>query len=424
MTSSTPASARLSKPVRMWRYRVFAATWLSYFGFYFTRKPFFIVKAALEDKLGFDPNMLAFLGGTYLVAYAVGQFIGGSLGNKYGPRIVLLIGMAVSIGANVVFGFTNSWATFAVFMAINGLAQATGWSCNLGTMANWFRRGERGTVLGFWATNYQVGGVASNALAAYMLGEFGFQWSFFAGSVVLLLVWAFFLVNQRNKPEDTGNEPLEDPDETEVSTSEAGRRRWSREVWINVLAIGVFYFFVKFIRYALWSWAPYLLNRFYGMELAEAGYLSTIFDLAGIAGVIAAGYVSDRFFEGRRAKVSFFFIVAMALSCVLLYVGGAADLTLFAVGIGLVGFTLYGPDALMSGAGAIDVGSRRDATLAAGIINGMGSLGAVLQEFVLGSLLDSGDVGGVFATLLGSASLAAICLALLLLRNKMGKADI
>ena len=36
----------------------------------------------------------------------------------------------------------------------------------------------------------------------------------------------------------------------------------------------------------------------------------------------------------------------------------------------------------MSGAGAIDVGSLRGAALAAGVINGMGAIGAVLQELM------------------------------------------
>jgi len=407
---------------------VFAATWASYAGYYFCRKPFFICKAALGEDLGWDPSLLGLIGTCYLVAYAAGQFMAGGLGTRFGSRALLLVGMAVSIGANMAFGFTNSWATFAAFMVVNGLAQASGWSGNVGALAPWFRRKERGTVMGFWATNYQVGGVLANALAAWVLGQWGFQWSFFTGSMVLLVVWAFFALNQRNLPEDVGLTPIADEDE---SATEAGAEPvqgaglgWSRDVVINVLVVGVFYFFVKFIRYALWSWAPFLLYRDYGLELDEAGFVSTLFDLGGIAGVIAAGWLSDRLFHGRRARVSFLFILAMAGACVMLYTLGPASLVLFAVSIGLVGFTLYGPDSLMSGAGAIDVGSLRGAALAAGIINGMGAIGAVVQELLLGKLLDTGGAGPVFATLVGSALLAAAALAVVLVRNRLGRADL
>jgi len=45
---------------------------------------------------------------------------------------------------------------------------------------------------------------------------------------------------------------------------------------------------------------------------------------------------------------------------------------------------LFGPDALLSGVGAIDVGSRRGALAAAGIINGMGSIGPIFHEEIIG----------------------------------------
>ena len=139
--------------------------------------------------------------------------------------------------------------------------------------------------------------------------------------------------------------------------------------------------------------------------------------MAGVAGVIAAGYLSDRLFDNNRSKVAFIFIVAMAAACGLLYTVGTTSVILFAISLGLIGFSLYGPDALMTGAGAIDVGSAKRATLAAGVINGMGSVGSVLQELVLGSVLEASGSGTVFAILLGAGVSAAVCLLVLIRRE-------
>ncbi len=422
--SAGPWNAPTGSPANLtsWRVRVFAATWASYAGFYFCRKPFYIAKASLEETMNWDAATLGWIGTAYLLAYTLGQFLSGWAGNRFGPRLLLLTGMAVTIGANIAFGFTTNAYTFAAFMVVNGLAQSTGWSNNVGTMARWFHRQERGTVMGWWATNFQVGGVLANLLAAAILAAWGVEWAFFSGSFVLMAVWAFFLFNQRNDPADVGLPPVVDPDESE---SEEGQDAgWTRAVVTNVLIVGVFYFFVKFIRYALWSWAPYLLSRNYGLDFDDAGYLSTAFDLAGIAGVIVCGWLSDRYFEGRRASVAFLFICGMAASCGFLYVLGPTSLILFGTSLALIGFTLYGPDALMSGAGAIDVGSPQKAVLAAGIINGMGSIGAVVQEFALGAMLQDGGVGMVFGTLLGSSLGAALCLGYLVWRSRTGSADI
>ena len=196
-------------PQSLWLYRIFASTWLSYAGFYFCRKPFFIAKPALAEELSWAPSLLGFIGSAYLITYTIGQFIMGWAGSKWGPRILLLFGMAVSIAVNFLFGITNSWTTFSLLMMINGFAQSTGWSNNVATMAPWFSRKERGTVMGVWASSYQIGGVLVSGLAAWVLARWGIQWSFWAGSIILLGVWIFFLFNQRNKPEDVGLGPVD-----------------------------------------------------------------------------------------------------------------------------------------------------------------------------------------------------------------------
>jgi OPA family glycerol-3-phosphate transporter-like MFS transporter len=343
-----------------------------------------------------------------------------------------------------VFGFANSWWTFAAFLALNGLAQSSGWSGNVATMSAWFHRKERGRVMGFWATNFQVGGVVANAVAAWALGEWGFRWSFLTGSVLLLGAWAFFAFNQRNSPADVGLPPLEDPDAVEVSPAPSGAQGSTQggapagsapsrpeaaqlpmAIAINIGLMGVFYFFVKFIRYAIWSWAPLLLKENYGIASDDAGYLSTTFDVCGIFGVIALGWISDKVFAGRRAKASFFFLLGMVASCVMLYVLGPTSIVLFAVSLGLIGFCLYGPDAIMTSAGAMDVTGRwRGAAVAAGVINGMGSIGSMVQELLLPKVLKGQGVGAVFAVMLASSVCACFCLALLLWRNKRGQADI
>lgn len=407
---------------RQWRYRVFAATWLSYVGFYFCRKPFSIVKSPMGKELGFDATSLGEIGAAYLFAYAVGQFLAGWMGNKLGPRMNLMIGMGLSIFVGVGFGFSDVYWGFVLLSALNGLAQATGWSGNVGTMANWFHHKERGKVMGVWATNFTAGSLLAGPFAAWVLGAYGWRASFYAGSVVLLAVWTFFVFNQRNKPEDLGLAPI---DAHEVIPA-GGGLGWTRDTAINIGLVGTFYFFVKLIRYALWGWAPYFLTESFGQSSEQAGYLSTAFDLAGIPGVFLTGWLSDKVFGSRRAIVSLFSMIALTLAMVLLWTVGTGSSTAFVICLLLIGFTLYGPDALMTGAGAMDIGSRRGAVLAAGIISGLGSFGPVVQEYVIGRMYDQkgGDLAPIFLMLLCSAGLSTAALVVMVIRGRQGKATV
>ena len=156
---------------RSWRVRVFVATWLSYVGFYFCRKPFSLAKDAIEVQNGWEKaTTVGNIWAAYLIAYAIGQFLASRVGTALGPRRNLLIGMALSIAVTLAMGITLSPWVMAGLVFVNGIAQATGWSGNVGTMANWFHKHERGSVMGAWSTNFTVGSLLAGFACAWVLG--------------------------------------------------------------------------------------------------------------------------------------------------------------------------------------------------------------------------------------------------------------
>ncbi|MEJ7599604.1 MAG: MFS transporter [Kofleriaceae bacterium] len=328
-------------------------------------------------------------------------------------------------------GSTLDVALLKVLAAILGLAQATGWSGSVGTMASWFYKHERGKVMGAWSTNFTVGSLSSTYAMAGILAigasyESGWQWCFFGGAIVLSVVWLQFYLLQRNRPEDVGLPPIDDPTPRHESTApEPPGLGLSREAWTNLLLVGGFYFFSKFVRYAVWSWSAYLLKKSYGLSSSQANFYATAFDVAGIFGVLATGYLSDKYFASRRAGVSLLMMFGMMASTGLLMAFAEADVVVFIVLLAAVGFTLYGPDALLTGAGAIDIGGRK-ATFATAMISGFGSLGPVVQEVVIPRVYDakaaekSGDLGVVFLLLFLSATMATLFCAILVWRNRRG----
>src|SRR5687768_3232876 len=111
--------------------------------------------------MGWDATALGNIYVSYLIAYTIGQFAASGMGTRLGPRRTLLIGMAVSIAATAAMGVAMSAEVMLGLVAVNGLAQATGWSGNVGTMAGWFHKHERGRVMGLWSTNFTVGALTS-----------------------------------------------------------------------------------------------------------------------------------------------------------------------------------------------------------------------------------------------------------------------
>ena len=385
--------------VRMWRVKILTTTWLSYAAFYFCRKNFAIAKSSLMSSMEIGRSDVAHIFTAYLAAYMVGQYLTGFVGRKVAMRVLLLCGMGITLLCNVAFGFTAlmgpaGYWPFLLLMVVNGFAQSTGWPGNVGVLGNWLRKEERGRVMAAWATCYQLGSILAKAFAAFMLGIAGAAWSFWGAAIVMLGVWTIFYFFERDSPEDAGLPEM--VEEVEVPVSEASPvvqgglfAGWTRQVVVTIFLMGACYFSFKFLRYALDSWGPLAIEELFAVEPTTAGYISTAFDWVGFLGVLCAGWLTDRVYQGRRYQTIWWMTCGMLLAFLFMAIFGMNSLTLFTVGLALCGFMLMGPDSLLSGVGAIDVGGRRGAVLAAGIINGTGSIGPIFQEEVIGWTLDN-----------------------------------
>ena len=414
-----------SNPELLRRYRVqlFVATWLSYCGFYVVRKVYAVVKLPLKEHFGLDDVQIAYPWTIYLITYMLGQFLAAWLGKRAESRRIIAWGMCVTAACNIVLGLlvdsevASAYLWMCVTMGIHGLAQATGWPHNVALFANWTRRSERGTYFGIWGTCYQFGAIFGKGLAGFLLGWLGLAWSFFGSSVLLLLFTVYFVLRARERPQSVGLS-LEDEAEPDVPVPKlheapAQESVLPRGFVVSIVAMGLIYFGFKFLRYALDSWSALILGEHFGMTTSIAAYWSTAFDWIGFLGVIVAGFWSDRLPGSRRTPVIFWMTAGCLVFTCAMWLVGLTSPFLFVALLGLIGFTAMGPDSLLSGACAMDVGSRRQAALAAGVINGFGSIGPILQEPAIGWLKKTQGLDAVFLLLVVIVFLTTVATGLL-----------
>jgi len=375
-----------------WRWRILVSSYLAYAGYYLTRKTFSICKTTIAKDLNWELGDTAHLWTAFLAAYTVGMFVHSFIGRRWGPRVLLLGGLGLSMGCNLVFGFANSFATFLAFMVFNGLLQASGWPGAVGAVAHWLRPAERGTIMGVWSTSYLFGSMLVKSVGGYLLGSWGWRWSFWGCTLLSFGIWWVVFLWQRNRPQDVGLEALieEQPSgklAVEASQADHVSLKQYAQLAANplILAMGASYFFVKFLRYAIDSWLPAFLNL-QGLDVARASYYSQIFDFAGLGGMLLAGWALDRWFRGNWAALCACMAVGVVVGygAVLRFGGSSMGL---AICFGLVGFMLYGPDSLICGAAAVQVAGERNGVAVAGLVNGLGSIGPVVQEQVIGWLV-------------------------------------
>lgn len=395
------------------RARVYVITWITYASYYLGRKGLSVVKTRLVRTEGVDEGALALIDSAFLIAYALGQFASGLLGDRLGPRRLLSLGLLVSAAACAGFGLSSAVVPFLLAFSINGLAQSTGWPGTNKAMADWTPPEKRGRIMGVWATCYQVGGVAATALASYLLTRQGWRAVFLVPALWLALLAVVVALTLPDKaPAPSLSPSPQAPDEPPPAATDDARRAARRALLRSprVWSYGAGYFCIKLIRYGILFWLPYYLSRVLNYPEGAAGYYSTSFEIGGVAGAIAFGTLSDRFRMLSRPAWAALGLLGLAFSLGLYQSlaarGPALNFSLMA----LVGFLLFGPDALLSGAAAQELGGRYAAGTAVGIVNGVGSAGAVLQGFLLVGVSRRFGWPAVFYAFLGCALLGALAL--------------
>src|SRR5437016_5697384 len=183
-------SNRNSKYER-WRWQIFSITWLAYAGFYLTRKSFSVAKNELKklEVMGLSRGDMSWIDGANSIAYALGQFLFGTLGDRLGTRAIILFGMLASVIAAVAMGCSSTVVLMGSLFAIQGLCQASGWAPLSKNVGEFFSQRERGSIMGFWCTNYALGGFVASILAGTAAQKLGWRYAFIVPAGALFGIW-------------------------------------------------------------------------------------------------------------------------------------------------------------------------------------------------------------------------------------------
>lgn len=422
-------AAQVDRQYRRLRRSVFAGIFVGYAAYYLVRNN---LALAIPDLLREHPEYTkAGLGSALTglsIAYGFSKFLMGSVSDRSNPKYFLPVGLLLSSALMAAFGLVRaasaSLLLIVVIQVLDGWVQGMGWPPCGKSMVHWFSTRERGLLVSVWNTAHNIGGalVANLALAGVLLfHDWRAKFYFNALIAAALAIGVHFLL--QDTPQSRGLPPVEryrndyppgysDADERTLGFREILFRNVlsNRYLW----AIAVANAFCYFVRYGVVNWIPTYLETAKGFSFRQSSLGWSLYEYAAIPGTIACGWISDRWFRGKRAPATMLFMALTLVAVVVYWLNMRGPLWLDYAALIAIGFLIYGP-IMIIGLHSLDLVPKKAAGTAAGFTGLFGYVfGSATAGTGVGWIADRFGWGGVFTTMIGCCLLTILFSALTL----------
>ncbi|HKI69262.1 MAG TPA: MFS transporter, partial [Verrucomicrobiae bacterium] len=360
---------------------------------------------AISRQYGFSRADIGAIITTALLAYACGQVVNGFLTDRIGGKRVMLIAAFGTVTMNLLFGAASFFGLLWLFVTIRGIdgyMQSFGAPGMVKINTAWFNHRERGRFAGIFGFMINLGRFGISKLGPSLLAGFTllgliripplhWRWLFWIPAIICALVAVGMALTVKHTPEEAGFHNVI-VDETHYAQLEAHPKfsfvlrtiLTNRAVWLVASA----YACTGAVRQAVDQWFPRYMQDVFKMDMTSASFqwLAFLIPVVASVGSLTSGYISDTFCKGRRAPVAA--VLYLLETCIILLAAQFHTAVAAIVFFLLISFTANSTHSILGTAAVMDIGGRKLAGGAFGIIDACQYFGGSLAGYFLGLLLD------------------------------------
>jgi len=356
---------------------------------------------SIRRDLGLTETGMGWVFNAFILAYCFFEVPTGHWGDRFGSRRVItrivLWWSAFTALTGLAFGL---WPLVAIRFLF-GAGEAGAFPNAARVVTRWFPPGERGLARGAITTTSQLGGAITPPLAAFFIGMVGWRWTFaifgLAG-VAWAAAFYYWFCDEPGEHPAVGPQELRHIGKPEVAAKDEshaipwGRVVASPNVWLlgTIMTVGATLF------YMLFQWYPTYLKDARGLSEQVSGWFGFIALAGGSAGCITGGLLSDqiirrtaeRKWSRRLCGGGMLLLASAALFGVRHSDSALAASLLCAAALFCLQVSIPTWWTVVA-----EISGRHGAAMF-GLMNGMGGLGVMVLNALVGYLIDAGKAAG------------------------------
>ena len=386
------------------RYTILALICFLYFLSYLDRTAISVTAPAMIKEFHFNKATMGYVFGAFAFTYALLQIIGGTLGDRFGPRAVLSFLMGWWSVFTVATGAAVNFFTLFSARLLFGLGEAGGFPVSTRALASWFPKDVRGSLQGLLHACSRTGGTVSPIIVvAIVAGTGSWRYAFYILGV-LGIVWAVaFYLMYRNAPTDVPGVNQQELDYIRggTSTTPADAPQQQAIPWGQILAspsVWLLTFAYFCYGYTFWiyiTWLPTYLTEARHISFGALALAVTIPLAGGVPGDLVGGWLSDYIYKrtgnlnlARRTLIAGAFVGTFVFIIPAIFVSSVP------LAIVLLALAMFMLECAVSNcwAVAMDLGGQNFCGTISGFMNTGFGVAGILSPIIFGILVDrTGD---------------------------------
>ncbi len=326
-------------------------------------------------EMGRSPQSLTVLVSVFSLVYALACPIQGRVAERFGPRAVLIFGVAALACSNAYTALAPDFEHLIASRVVAGFAAASISPMIYALTANSAEPARRASRLAFVNSGLIVSLILGAPVGLLFGNMTQWRWVFLSLAVVLAVMvpinvatWARPTTGSSPQNASQNNERLSD-----AWPLVAGMAAWAASVYMTYTLLGT----VLATRLHLNTWAMSLVL--------------SIFGLGATIGVFSGGKLADQIGAARVTRISFSAMAVMF--CLSAFAFQFGSVMLFVLGIFFIGLSAYGFFPAIQATAATVFVARRSTVL--GLMSSALYAGITLGSFVGGKIFDRQGMGEV-----------------------------
>jgi AAHS family 4-hydroxybenzoate transporter-like MFS transporter len=357
-----------------------------------------------------------------LLGMALGGFLFGWVGDRYGRRPAVLASVVVFGLGTVATALSTNLPVLIALRLLTGIGLGGALPNATALMAEYSPPRLRSQVIAIAIIGVPMGGIIGAAIAAAAVPAFGWRAMFLVGGVLPLMALAAFYRLLPESPRFLANHPDRKPELAALLNRIGGSSRfsagdkfriegpqhtrsggpgalWSPALRRDTCALWLAYMSNLFAVYCFYNWGPVVLTSV-GLPMASAVRGLLIFNLFGVLGSLATSWLISRL--GSRWIQSLLCVVAIVtlLELRILIATREAPAPILAVmaSLAVIGFCVVAVQVTLF-AVAAHVYPTECRSVGVGWAQSMGRIGGIVSAVAGAVLVDAGFFASIAATL-------------------------